>query len=126
MRRVLHIIDSLDRTDAAHQLRVLAQGLAREGVEVQIASLDAIKNPPPLRQEQCEASAGEMPAVPITALGRRGTIDPLAFTRLVRLIRRFIPDVVHTWNLDAAMYAGAALRPWPQKWHGRERAARGR
>ena len=32
MRRVLHIIDSLDRTDAAHQLRVLAQGLARDGV----------------------------------------------------------------------------------------------
>jgi glycosyltransferase involved in cell wall biosynthesis len=123
MRRVLHIIDSLDRTDAAHQLRVLAQGLAREGVEVQIASLDAIKNPLPLKEGMGEDFAGEAFTVPITALSRRGTVDPLAFTQLVRLIQRFQPDVVHTWNLDAAMYAGAALKPWPQKWRGRVRAA---
>ncbi len=69
-------------------------------------------------------SPATAPIVPIAALGRRATIDPLAFVRLVRLIRRFQPDVVHTWNLDAAVYAGAALRPWPQKWHGRVRAAR--
>jgi glycosyltransferase involved in cell wall biosynthesis len=123
MRRVLHIIDSLDRTDAAHQLRVLAQGLAREGVEVQIASLDAIKNPLPLKEGTGEDFVDEAFTVPITALGRRGTVDPLAFTRLVRLIQRFQPDVVHTWNLDAAVYAGAALKPWPQKWRGRVRAA---
>ena len=123
MRRVLHIIDSLDRTDAAHQLRVLAQGLAREGVEVQIASLDAIKNPLPLKEGTGENFVDDTFTVPIKALGRRGTVDPLAFTRLVRLIQRFQPDVVHTWNLDAAMYAGAALKPWPQKWHGRVRAA---
>jgi glycosyltransferase involved in cell wall biosynthesis len=123
MRRVLHIIDSLDRTDAAHQLRVLAQGLAREGVEVEIASLDAIKNPPPFKEGTGEDFVDDAFTVPITALGRRGPIDPLAFTRLVRLIQRFQPDVVHTWNLDAAMYAGAALKPWPQKWRGRVRAA---
>src|SRR6476660_9552269 len=101
MRRVLHIIDSMDRTDAAHQLRVLAQGLARDGVELQIASLDAIKNPLPLRIGQDDTSVGESPAIPITALGRRATIDPLAFFRLARLIQQFQPDVVHTWNLDA-------------------------
>ena len=84
MRRVLHIIDSLDRTDAAHQLRVLAQGLARDGVEVQIASLDAIKSPLPLKVA-AEGSVDDTPAIPITALGRRGTIDPLAFLRLSRL-----------------------------------------
>jgi glycosyltransferase involved in cell wall biosynthesis len=123
MRRVLHIIDSMDRTDAAHQLRLLAQGLASDGVEVQIASLDAIKTPLPLRECQADC-VGKTPAIPIIALGRRATIDPLAFVRLARLIQRFQPDVVHTWNLDALMYAGAALRPWPQKWHGRVRAAR--
>jgi glycosyltransferase involved in cell wall biosynthesis len=123
MRRVLHIIDSLDSTDAAHQLRVLAQGLAREGVEVQIASLDAIQNPLPLSEGMGGDFVGEAFVVPIAALGRRGKMDPLAFTRLVRLIQRFQPDVVHTWNLDAAMYAGAALKPWPQKWRGRVRAA---
>jgi glycosyltransferase involved in cell wall biosynthesis len=123
MRRVLHIIDSMDRTEAAHQLRLLAQGLAGNGVKVQIASLDAIKRPRPCREGQVD-SVGETPAIPIMALGRRGTVDPLAFVRLARLIRRFQPDVVHTWNLDAAIYAGAALRPWPQKWHGRVRAAR--
>jgi glycosyltransferase involved in cell wall biosynthesis len=124
MRRVLHIIDSLDRTDAAHQLRVLAHGLAREGVDVEVASLDAIKDHQPLSVGAAEGSLGEAPAVRITALGRRAIIDPLAFFRLARLIRRFEPDVVHTWNLDAAIYAGAALRPWPPKWHGRVRAAR--
>src|SRR6266568_4144445 len=106
MRRVLHIIDSLDHTGAAHQLRVLAQGLAREGVEVQIASLDA-KTPLAFREGQGESSPEDAPAIPITALGRRFTLDSLAFLRLARLIRRFQPDVVHTWNLDAAIYAGA-------------------
>ncbi len=112
MRRVLHIIDSLEQTDAAHQLRVLVEGLRSDGVETHIASLDAAG----------EASKATT-AVPITTLGRRTTIDPLAFGRLVRLIQRFQPDVVHTWNLDTAIYAGAALKPWPQKWHGRARAA---
>lgn len=123
MRRVLHIIDSMDRTDAAHQLRLLALGLAREGVEVRIAALDAIKDPPPLRDEQTTNTEIQTATVPITALSRRFTFGTLAFLRLVRLIRQFQPDVVHTWNLDAAMYAGAALNPWPQKWHGRARAA---
>jgi glycosyltransferase involved in cell wall biosynthesis len=124
MRRVLHIIDSLDRTDAAHQLRVLAHGLACNGAEIQIASLDAIKDSLLLRELESESSIGETQGVVISALGRRGTIDPLAFIRLAKLIRRCQPDVVHTWNLDAALYAGAALKPWPQKWHGRVRAAR--
>jgi glycosyltransferase involved in cell wall biosynthesis len=123
MRRVLHIIDSLDRTDAAHQLRVLAQGLVRDGAQAQIASLDAIKAPCTVCEEQNEGPERESSKLPIEALGRRATIDPLAFARLVRLIQRFRPDVVHTWNLDAALYAGAALKPWPQKWHGRVRAA---
>src|SRR5262249_23189963 len=124
MRRILHIIDSLDRTDAAHQLRVLAKGLARDGVEVQIAALDAITNPPPLVELRVEGSEDEPPVVPITALSRRFTVGTLAFLRLVRLIQRFKPDIVHTWNLDAAMYAGAALKPWLQKWEGRVRGAR--
>ena len=123
MRRVLYIIDSLDRTDAAHQLRVLAQGLGRDGVEAHIASLDGIKNPAPLNYGSTDQSTVEPSPIPITALGRRATIDPLAFGRLVRLIQKFQPDVVHTWNLDAAVYAGAALKPWPQKFHGRARAA---
>jgi glycosyltransferase involved in cell wall biosynthesis len=123
MRRVLHIIDSLDHTDAAQQLHVLARGLARAGVEVHIAALDTIKDPPPLKEEQGSGSEGGALAIPITALARRFTFGTLAFVRLVRLIQRFQPDVVHTWNLDAAMYAGAALKPWPQKWRGRVRAA---
>ena len=124
MRRVLHIIGSFDRTDAAHQLRVLAQGLASDGVDVEIASLDAIQDALTFQTDQLEGPASEMRRIPIRALGRRGAIDPIAFVRLVRLIQRFQPDVIHTWNLEAAMYAGAALRPWPRKWHGRVRAAR--
>ena len=66
MRRVLHIIDSLDRTDAAQQLHMLARGLAREGVGVHIAALDAIKDPPALKEEQGEGSECGPLAIPIT------------------------------------------------------------
>lgn len=124
MRRVLHIIDSLDHTGAAHQLSVLAQGLAQDGIEVQIAALDATRVPIAFQKRLGEFSAGDAPSIPITALGRHSAIDPIAFIRLARLIRSFQPNVVHTWNLDAAMYVGAALTRWPRKWHGRVRAVR--
>jgi len=45
MRRILHIIDSLDDTDAAHQLRVLANGLPREAFDEQIAHWTRAKSP---------------------------------------------------------------------------------
>src|SRR5690242_3967032 len=112
MRRVLHIVDALDDSGAGNQPCVLARGLAREGFDVQIATLDAPRIPP-CGEGLGESSSGPS-AISITSLGRRWAIDPLAFLKLRRLIQRFQPEIVHAWNLDAAIYAGAAssaLRP---------------
>ena len=65
MRRILHIIDSLDDTDAAYQLRVLANGLPREAFEQQIATLDARKFPLPQGDGSSNTSQ-----TPITSLAR--------------------------------------------------------
>jgi glycosyltransferase involved in cell wall biosynthesis len=108
MRRILHVIDSFEDACRGHQLRVLAEGLSREEFEQQIAVLDASKIPLPFREGLGEDSK-ELPSSCITTLNRRPAIDPLAFFRLRRLIHRFQPDIVHTWNVDAALYGTAAI-----------------
>lgn len=118
MRRVLHIIDSLDQNSAAYQVGVLTKGLAREGVEVQIAVLDGPQIPVLFRESAGGSSSDDAP-IRITSLNRRCTFDPLAYLRLWRLLRSFQPSIIHTWNLDAAVYGGAALKRWPRKLRGR-------
>lgn len=112
MRRVLHIVNTLDDSGAANQLCVLVRELAREGFDVQIATLDSRIIPLPCREGLGESSSGDASHAAlnsITSLGRRWNIDPLTLFRLRGLIRHFRPDIVHTWNLDAAMYGGAAV-----------------
>jgi glycosyltransferase involved in cell wall biosynthesis len=121
MRRVLHIIDSLDRTSATNQLSVLAEALAREGFQVQIAELDVTRIPR-YRDGPAEGSSGATSSIPITPLGRRMAIDPLAFVRLARLVRGFQPDIVQTWDLSSAVYASASLVRLPQRWQERIRS----
>ena len=122
MRRVLHIIDSLDRSGATSQLTGLAQEFAREGFQVQIATLDAAKFPLPNRDGQGEGSSSGATSIPITPLSSRCSFDPLAFIRLVRLIHSFQPDIIHTWDLDSAVYASAAFARLPQRWRDRVRS----
>jgi glycosyltransferase involved in cell wall biosynthesis len=105
-------------------MNVLANGLAREGFEVQTAVLDVADIPLPFREAYGElsgAGSGEG-SFRILQLNRRSVLDPLALLRLHRLVRRFQPDIVHTWNMDAAMYGGAALARWPQRWRRRGRS----
>jgi glycosyltransferase involved in cell wall biosynthesis len=128
MRRVLHIIDSLDQSSLAAQTTELANGLAQEGFEVELAVIDAARVRLPCRKacgESSRTGLGEgssEPTIRVTSLGRRCTIDPLAFLRMLRLFRTFQPNVVHTWGFDAALYAGGALTRLPQSWRGRIRA----
>ncbi len=110
MRRILHVIDSLEGAGAGHQLRVLADGLSREEFEQQIATLDARRISLTLREGQGEGSLNDALQTRVTCLNRRPAIDPLAFLRLRRLIQRFQPDLIHTRNIDAALYGAAAIR----------------
>jgi glycosyltransferase involved in cell wall biosynthesis len=120
MRRVLHIIDSLDDEDAGNQLGLLARRTANEGLTIQIAELQP-KRPAPSPCEPSSATRGLEP-LPRVSLARRAKFDPLAFIRLIRLVRQFGPEAIHSWTWDAAIYASAVLTRVPQRWRNTVRA----
>ena len=125
MRRVLHIIDSLDRTDAAHQLRVLAQGLRatalrfkshrwmRSRILCRFGKSRVRVPPATCRRFQSRHSADEARSIRSHSFDWCDLFND--FSRMSFTLGIWMPP----------MYAGAALKPWPQKWHGRVRAARG-
>jgi glycosyltransferase involved in cell wall biosynthesis len=101
MRRVLHITESRARSGAASQLLVLARGLAEQRFEVHVASLGSRG---PMALELCAAG------ISTTELGRRAAADPLAFYKLLQLVRRIRPDVLHAWDASSAIYAHLAAK----------------
>jgi glycosyltransferase involved in cell wall biosynthesis len=119
LARILHIIESLGYTGTASQLQLVARGLAASGFDMHVCALrgDAKKT-----QRQLDArSAGdsESAAADITfhSVGRRWAIDPVADCRLIRLVRRLRPEIVHTWDCVAGMIGplaasvGSSRRP---------------
>jgi glycosyltransferase involved in cell wall biosynthesis len=104
-QRILHIIDSLGHSGAAHQLLVLANGLTKRGFDVHVTALD---RGGPLAAEFAESQ------IEANVIGRRSAIDPIALLRLRRHIASVRPDVIHTWSADAALYDHVALvvRSW--------------
>ena len=105
MRRILHIIDSLDYHGAASQLLVLAKGLAQQGRR---------------RAGVCARSASA--AVGRICGGRHsrrrsfrdaGRSIRWPIGSCMRHVRRLRPDVVHTWNTVPGMFGPiAAGRPF--------------
>ena len=122
IRRILLIIPTLDRCGAEKQLTLLACGLPRDRFEVHVC---ALTRDGPLRVPL------EQAGVPVTVIGKSWKIDPLAYWRLYRHIRRLQPDLVHTWLFAANAYGRQAARqagvrhvvagercvdPW-KRWH---------
>ena len=99
-QRILHIIDSLGHSGAAHQLLVLANGLTKRGFDVHVTALD---RGGPLAAEFAESQ------IEANVISRRSAIDPIALLRLRQHIARVRPDVIHTWSADAALYDHVAL-----------------
>src|SRR6185436_7565234 len=97
--RVLQIIPTLVRGGAEKQLALLATGLPRDEFDVHVAVLT---HTGPL--EETLRTAG----VPVTVIGKRWKVDPLAYLRLKSLIRRLKPDIVHTWLFAANSYGRQA------------------
>ena len=118
-RRILYIVDSLDRTGAAKQLGVLAHGLACNGFDVHVAVLNASPRIPLPGSKETGARSASATSVPVTYLGRRWAMDPLADLRLARYVARLQPDVVHTWNSVAGMFGPVAVN-WARR-HSRRR-----
>lgn len=101
MRRVLHIIESLNRTGTATQLLVLCRGLVERGWDVHVAALGA---------RGARTANFQAIGVPPIHLDRRWTFDPAVLLRLQRLLNRLRPEVVHSWDADSAVYGRLAAR----------------
>lgn len=99
MKRILQIIPTLDRSGAEKQMVLLATHLPRDEFEVGVVTLTRSG---PLAAELDAAG------IPVWHVHKRAKFDPLAYGRLKREIRRFRPDVVHTWLFAANAYGRRA------------------
>lgn len=99
VKRILHIIPTLDRAGAEKQMTLLVRGLARDEFDVHVC---ALTRGGPLGAELAEAG------VPLTVIGKRWRLDPRAYHRLRRLVRALRPDLIHTWLFAANSYGRAA------------------
>lgn len=97
--RLLFVIPTLVRGGAEKQLALLAAGLPRDQFEPHVAVLT---HTGPLEDDLRAAG------VPVTVIGKRWKLDPLAYFRLRKLIRQFQPEIVHTWLFAANCYGRQA------------------
>lgn len=100
MIKLLLLIPTLDRSGAEKQFSLLAAGLPREEFEIQVICLT--------RGGPYEALLRER-EIPITVLHKRMKFDPVAFFRLRKLIKRWQPDILHTWLFAANAYGRLAV-----------------
>lgn len=98
-KKILQIIPTLDRSGAEKQLVLLATNLPRDEFEVEVL---ALTRSGPLADDLTKAD------VPLTRIEKRLKFDPPAYVRLKRAIRRFRPDLVHTWLFAANAYGRRA------------------
>jgi len=99
--RVLFLARSLGLGGAERQLVVLAKALAKRGHDVHVALFYADG---PLEDELVEAG------IPVHHLDKRGRWDLLSpFRRLVFMLRRVRPDILHGYLPPANILAAAAI-----------------
>ncbi len=99
MTRLLLVIPSLDRCGAEKQLVMLATALPREEFDTHVAVLT---RDGPLRQPL------EAAGIPVTLIDKSWKLDPLAWSRLRRLVKQLRPDIMHTWLFAANAYGRQA------------------
>ena len=101
MLKVLQLIPTLDRSGAEKQMVLLAKGLPRDRFHVEVAALSRLG---PLEAELRDAG------VPVTAIGKRFKVDPIALIGLERFLKASAFDVVQTWIFAANTYGRVASR----------------
>ncbi|MGD9723847.1 MAG: glycosyltransferase [Pirellulales bacterium] len=101
MRRILHIIPTLDRSGAEKQLVLLAQGLPAGEFEVHVC---ALSRGGPLEYELRAAG------IEVTVIGKQWKFDPPAWWRLRKHVAVLQPDLVQTWLFAANAYGRTAAR----------------
>lgn len=100
-KRILEIIPTLDRAGAEKQLCLLAKGLPRDEFDVHVC---ALTRGGPLADDLTAAD------IPVTIIGKRWKLDPLAYWQLRKYVERLKPDLIHTWMFAANAYGFAAAR----------------
>lgn len=101
MLNVLQLIPTLDRSGAEKQMVLLAKGLPRDRFKVEVAALSRLG---PFEAELTAAG------IPVTLIGKRSKLDPLAYLRLERFMRAKRFDVVQTWIFAANVHGRVAAR----------------
>lgn len=103
---VLHLIPDMVKGGAERQLVYLATHCAQTGREVHVAYLAGT----PVPDGIVEAGVHLHPIL------HTSNYDPMLLPRLVRLVRRLKPDIVHTWLLQMDILGGLAAlltnTPW--------------
>jgi glycosyltransferase involved in cell wall biosynthesis len=98
--RILQVIDGLNVGGAEVLLVDLVRSLREAGHAVQVA----YSTPGPLAARLAEMGA------PLTRLPRFARVDPFLLLRLVRLMRREKPDIVHTHLFKSDLHGRLAAR----------------
>jgi glycosyltransferase involved in cell wall biosynthesis len=98
-RKVCWVIPTLDEGGAEKQLCLLAQGIDRDRFEPLVITLT---------RSGPRRSILDKAKVPVVEINKRGKFDLPAWFRLTSAIRKFSPDVVHTWIFAANSYGRAA------------------
>ena len=101
MLKVLQLIPTLDRSGAEKQMVMLAKGLPRDRFQVEVATLTRLG-----AFEADLRTAG----IPVTAIGKRLKVDPLALARLSWFLKAKNFDVIQTWIFAANTYGRIAAR----------------
>jgi glycosyltransferase involved in cell wall biosynthesis len=99
--KVAHVITNLDTGGAQMMLRRLVMRLQAQGVENTVVTLEGDADPDDLARQGVVVHHLRMTS-PLQALS--------AGRRLVRVLRRAGPDVVHTWLYHADLVGGLAAR----------------
>jgi len=97
--KILHIISSWE-SGVGNELAEFAARLPRDELESEICVLGG-------------AESRSVPDVPTTTLHLRGAFDVSTYLGVGRMLRRFRPDIVHTWDAVAQSYG--AIHCGPQR-----------
>ncbi len=98
-QRIMQIIPTLVQGGAEKQLALLATHLPRDEFELHVCVLT---------HSGPWAQPIEAAGIPLHPIGKRWKLDPLAYRRLVKLLRRVQPALVHTWIFAANCYGRQA------------------
>ncbi|MDR0871146.1 MAG: glycosyltransferase [Planctomycetaceae bacterium] len=97
--KILQIIPTLDRCGAEKQMVLLASNLPKDEFEVEVVALT---------RTGPYAADLEQANIPLIVIGKKFKLDPFACFRLKNAVRKFKPDIVHSWLFAANAYGRQA------------------